>query len=105
VDLTSLSGTITSISAVQSSSSTGAYQILQLGLPGGETAGPYTVNATTAVFERAGSSTPTAASICRLAVGDEVQVSSGFGDVGDVRAARSYEVLLPPLLGQIVIQR
>jgi hypothetical protein len=63
------------------------------------------------VFERVGSSTPTATSACRLAIGERLQISGGFGDflppAGSVSASiNSIESdVQPPRLAQIVILR
>ena len=105
LSLDSITGTITAISRVQGSRATFEYQILQLDATGSQLASSYSVDSNTAVFVRVGTSPPTASSLCSLAVGDEVQVSSGFGDFPDLIAAVRPEVLLPPPLGQIVIQR
>ena len=105
VELQSIVGTITTLSDVQGSSGTTRYEVIQIGPEGSGAGGIFTVNASTAVFERVGASPPSAASICRLAVGERVQVSTGFGDVVDILVSDGSSAPLPPLLGQIVILR
>jgi hypothetical protein len=104
-DLQSVSGTIAAISEVQGSPETTQYQIVKIAVQASALVDDYTVNANTAVFEQIGSQAPTAASICLLAVGQQVQVSTGFGDFDVAFSPESASVPLPLLLGQIVIQR
>ena len=66
----------------------------------------FSVDSTTAVFERVGSATPKAASACRLAVGHTVEiplgsVGSGFGDYIGLSQAGAP----PATVSQIVVDR
>ncbi|HEV7706115.1 MAG TPA: hypothetical protein VGO46_17590 [Gemmatimonadaceae bacterium] len=69
----------------------------------------FTVTGETPVFERTGSAPPTASSLCRLDVGQKVQVPSstfadGFGDHPPV-SGNELAPQQPPDVGQIVIVR
>jgi hypothetical protein len=105
-DVASVTGIVTSIEFVRGASA----QITQVRVPGDpDFTMTFTVSSATAVFERAGSAPPIAASACFLAVGQQVQfphsmIGSGFGDsVPVVQGGESPP--LPPTIGQIVIVR
>jgi hypothetical protein len=80
VDLESVTGTVTAISFVRGSSTTPASEIIEMAVPGFSVRDTFAIDAETAVFERLGSFAPTATSACQLAVGEQIQSSTGFGD-------------------------
>lgn len=104
-DVIFVSGTVTSISFVGSLSETRAPEIVHIGIPGSGVTEVFTVTSATAMFERIGTSPPTATSACRIAIGQQVQISSGFGDVGNILPVQGASVPLPPTIGQVVILR
>ena len=111
MDLESVTGTITAMSFVRGSSTTPPSEIIEMEVPGFSVPDSFAIDAETAVFERVGSSAPTATSACRLAIGEQVQTSTGFGDFpapagtvsASINSAETDSQLLH--LAQIVILR
>jgi hypothetical protein len=107
-DVASVTGIVTSLAFASGSSATAASEIVHVLVRGSAGSADFTivfvVSPATAVFERSGNSPPMAASACRLALGERVQlpfslIGRGFGDFpGDT-------VLPPPTAAQVVIVR
>jgi hypothetical protein len=110
VDGEQLTGIVTSMILANGSSATSPVQIVSVTIhENPDLTIFFTVSAATAVFERTGSAPPSASSLCRLTVGQRVQVPSaafadGFGDYLPI-SGNDPAPPLPPDIGQIVIVR
>jgi len=110
VDGEQLTGIVTSMILANGSSATSPVQIVEVTVhENPDLKIFFTASAATAVFERTGSAPPTASSLCRLTVGQKVQVPSsafadGFGDYLPM-SGNDPAPPLPPDVGQIVIVR
>jgi hypothetical protein len=107
-DVESFAGTVTSVAFANASSTA---EIVHVSVRGSAGSADFTmvfaVGSATAVFERTGNAPPTAASACRLALGEQVQlpfslISGGFGDFVPVEGEPAPP---PPTVEQIVIVR